>query len=105
MRPFTLLSGVRICEQIGARIKRLRLAQNLTQQQLAQMTQSSLSSVRRLEAKGQGSLEFLIHVALALQAIGSFEVLFEQAPGSIAQLEREQAQALRQRARRPRSIA
>jgi len=40
-----------------------------------------------------------------LQATGSFELLFEQAPSSIAQLEREQAQALRQRARKPRSIA
>ena len=105
MRTFNLLSPQSICSELGVRIKRLRLAQNLGQKQLADMTQSSLSSVRRLEADGQGSLEFVVRVAQALQAVEQLESLFVQSVQSIAQAEREQSLALRQRARLPRMIA
>lgn len=101
MRTFNLLSSQGICSELGGRIKRLRLAQNLGQQQLADMTQSSLSSVRRLEALGQGSLEFVVRVVQALQAVEQLEGLFAQPIQSIAQAEREQSLALRQRARVP----
>jgi transcriptional regulator with XRE-family HTH domain len=105
MRTFNLLSPQGICSELGGRIKRLRLAQNLGQQQLADMTQSSLSSVRRLEAHGQGSFEFVVRVAQALQAVEQLGNLFEQPIQTIAQAEREQSLALRQRARVPRVIA
>jgi transcriptional regulator with XRE-family HTH domain len=105
MRTFNLLSSNSICSELGVRIKRLRLAQNLGQQQLADMTQSSLSSVRRLEGQGQGSLEFVVRVVQALQAVEQLESLFIQPIQSIAQAEREQSLALRQRARVPRVIA
>ena len=102
MRTFNLLSSKSICADLGTRLKRLRLAQNLSQQQLAQMTQSSLSSVRRLESQGQGGFEFVVRVAQALQAVDQLEGLFAPSVESIAQAEREQALASRQRARLPR---
>ena len=102
MRTFNLLSSRRICADLGVRLKRLRLAQNLSQQQLAQMTQSSLSSVRRLESQGQGGFEFVVRIAQALQAVDQLEGLFAPSVESIAQAEREQALASRQRARVPR---
>jgi transcriptional regulator with XRE-family HTH domain len=105
MRTFSLISSQSICAVLGGRLKRLRLAQNLSQQQLAEMTQSSLSSVRRLESKGQGGFEFVVRVAQALQAIDQLEDLFAPSVESIAQAEREQALASRQRARLPRSAA
>ncbi len=104
MRTFNLLSSRSICADLGARLKRLRLAQNLSQQQLAQMTQSSLSSVRRLESQGQGGFEFVVRVAQALQSIDQLEDLFAPSVQSIAQAEREQALATRQRARVPRLV-
>jgi transcriptional regulator with XRE-family HTH domain len=104
MRTFNLLSSNSICTELGERIRRLRLAQNLSQLQLAQMTQSSLSSVRRLEALGQGSFEFVVRVAQALQAIDIFDTLFMQPVQSIAQAERELNLAQRQRARLPRAV-
>jgi transcriptional regulator with XRE-family HTH domain len=104
MRTFNLLSSSSICTELGVRIKRLRLAQNLSQQQLADMTQSSLSSVRRLEGQGQGSLEFIVRVAQALQALEQLESLFIQPIQSIAQAEREQSLTLRQRARVPKTM-
>ena len=103
MRTFSLSSSRSVCADLGARLKRLRLAQNLSQQQLAQMTQSSLSSVRRLESQGQGGFEFVVRVAQALQAVDQLEGLFAPSVESIAQAEREQALASRQRARVPRS--
>ena len=72
--------------------------------QLAQMTQSSLSSVRRLEAQGQGSFEFVVRVAQALQAIDIFDTLFMQPVQSIAQAERALSLEQRQRARLPRAV-
>ena len=103
MRTFRLLSSQNVCADLGARLKRLRLVQNLSQQQLAQMTQSSLSSVRRLESQGQGGFEFVVRVAQALQAVDQLENLFAPSVESIAQAEREQALASRQRASLPRS--
>ena len=103
MRTFNLLSSKSICADLGTRLKRLRLAQNLSQQQLAQMTQSSLSSVRRLESQGQGGFEFVVRIAQALQAVDQLEGLFAPSIESIAQAEREQSLASRQRARLPRS--
>lgn len=103
MRTFNLLSAQSISAQLGARMKLLRLARNLSQQQLAEMTQSSLSSVRRLEALGQGSLEFVVRIAQALQAVDQLNGWFEQPTLSIADAERVQAIGLRQRARVPRT--
>lgn len=101
MRTFNLLSSHSICEQLGARIKLLRLTRNLSQQQLAEMTQSSLSSVRRLEADGQGSLEFVVRIAQALQLADQLNDWFVQSTMSIADVERVQTANQRQRARSP----
>lgn len=99
MRAFNLFSATRICSELGERIKRLRLAQNLSQLQLADMTLASLSSVRRLEAQGQGSLEFVVRVAQALHVTAQLEPLFEPATTrSIAQMEQDAAMSKRQRA-------
>ena len=101
MRTFNLFPPQRICVEIGIRIKRLRLAKNLTQLQLAQMAGSSLSSIRRLEAQGQGSFELVVRVAQALQAVDALEALFVVPLLSIAQIEREALLSTRLRARGP----
>ncbi|MCK9488501.1 MAG: helix-turn-helix transcriptional regulator [Xanthomonadales bacterium] len=51
---------------LGARLARLRLARNLTQARLAQESGTSLSSIKRLEAGGNASLETLLRVLAAL---------------------------------------
>lgn len=95
---FELLSPVTACEQLGSRIRALRLARNVSQRELAGMTGSSLSSIRRLEASGQGSLELVVRVAQSLNATAQLDALFVQPQDSIARME-AQAQG-RQRARR-----
>ena len=101
MRPFNLLSSSGICSELGGRIKRTRLAKNLSQQQLTDMTENSLSSVRRLETSGLGSLEFIVRVAQAVQAVEPLEDLFVQPVQSIAQGQRDRSLAQRRRARAP----
>ena len=72
---------------------------NLTQKQLADMTGASLSSVRRFEVYGQGSLDLFVKIAQALQVVQQLEPLFVQQETSIADLEKQQAATQRQRAR------
>ena len=98
MRTFILSSANAICSELAARCKAVRLQRNLTQQQLASMVQVSLSSMRRFEAQGQGSLEMFVKIAQALQVVAQLEPLLLAQDVSIAELEK-QAQPLRKRAR------
>lgn len=95
---FALLSPETACQRLGERVKALRLARNISQGELAGMTGSSLSSIRRLEASGQGSVELLVRAAQSLNASEGLDALLVQPAHSIAQLE-AQAQT-RKRARR-----
>jgi transcriptional regulator with XRE-family HTH domain len=99
MRTFAILPPQTVCAELGERIKHSRLRANLTQQQLAQMAGSSLSSIRRLEAAGQGTLELLVRVSQAMQVITQLDGLFVPPPASIAELERMAQQPARKRAR------
>ena len=89
---------------LGQRVRALRLARNLSQQELADMSGASLSTVRRLEAAGQGSLLLAVQVAQALHATQGLEPLFALPAGSIAEAEAAVQTASRQRARKPRRL-
>ena len=99
MRTFIISSSTAICSELGQRCKVLRLTRNLTQKQLADMTGASLSSVRRFEVQGQGSLELFVKITQALQVVQQLEPLFSQQEASIADIEKQQAAMQRQRAR------
>jgi len=98
---FFLESPESICRTIGARSRALRLARNLSQQELAQMAGVSLSSIRRFESGGQGAFDFVARIALALQATDGMEPLFTLPQQTIAQTEAA-AQAVRRRRARKR---
>lgn len=87
-----------VCQVLGERLRALRLARNISQQELAAMAGASLSSIRRLEASGQASLELLVRVAEALQVAQELDALFVHVPQTIAQAEQQAAAAQRQRA-------
>jgi transcriptional regulator with XRE-family HTH domain len=99
IRTFKLISPETVSAELGMRLKQIRLRQNLRQQELADMTLSSLSSVRRLESQGQGTIEFLVRVAQALQCVDQLETLFTIVTQSIAEAERSEALIKRRRAR------
>jgi transcriptional regulator with XRE-family HTH domain len=99
MRNFNLISSDGVCTELGARIRTLRLAKNITKQELARMTQSSLSSIHRAEAGGHMTLDLFVRVAQSLQAIDTLDDVLIQEMRSIAQLEEQYKTSLRQRAR------
>jgi transcriptional regulator with XRE-family HTH domain len=98
-----LQSPTSICETLGARGRALRLARNFSQTELARMTGVSLSSIRRFEAAGQGALDLVVRIALALQATQGLEALFDAPMQSIAQVEALAQGQQRRRARKPRA--
>lgn len=86
---------------LGARIQRLRLSRNVTQQELAKKAGVGLKALRRLESAGQGSLESAVRVAVALGAQDAFSALFELPRfNSLAEVEAQQAVTTRKRARK-----
>lgn len=89
-----------ICRLLGSRCRTLRLAHNLSQADLAAMTASSLSSIRRLESHGQGTLLLLARVAQALQLAQQFESFLVLPTIRIADVERQEALVARRRARK-----
>lgn len=96
-----LLPAPAISAQLGQRLRAWRLLRNLSQDELAARAGCSLSAVRRLEAKGQGSLELVVRVAQAVQAADGLNSLFElPALTSIAQAEALAASPARRRASR-----
>jgi transcriptional regulator with XRE-family HTH domain len=103
MRNFNLIPSAGVCTELGARIRTLRLAKNITKQELARMTHSSLSSIHRAEAGGHMTLDLFVRVAQSLHAIDTFDGLLVQSFQSIADLESQETQVLRKRARNPRA--
>ncbi|OGS97974.1 MAG: hypothetical protein A3F73_01185 [Gallionellales bacterium RIFCSPLOWO2_12_FULL_59_22] len=101
MRAFDLLTHQEICSELGQRCRRLRLQANLTQLELAERAGASLSSIRRLEASGQSTLELLVRVVQALHLVRHLENLLVLPVLSIADAERD-ATTKRQRAASPR---
>ena len=100
---FILSSPAEIQRALGARLREQRLAQALTQRELAQMAGLSLGALRKLETDGQCSLETLVRVTQALGLLGELDDLFVLKRQSIAQM--EQAELVRRRQRAPRKKA
>lgn len=65
---FYSLSDKAIEEELGSRIKSLRLRKNITQKQLAETTLLSLNTIKSLES-GRGKLSTLIAVLRELGAL------------------------------------
>lgn len=97
---FNLLQPSEILQALGARLRSQRLAQNLSQSELAKMAGLSLGAVRKLEGSGQCTLDTLVRVAQVLGLVAELQPLFELQVQSIAQMRQAAAVQQRQRARR-----
>ena len=65
---FYILSDKGIEEELGQRIKALRLRKNITQKKLAEATTLSINTIKALES-GRGKLSALIAVFRELEAL------------------------------------
>lgn len=84
---------------LGQRLRAQRLAQALSQDELAVRAGVSAGTVKNLERKGQASVESLLRVVAALGLMNDLQDAFNLRVQSIAQMERAE---LAQRKRAPR---
>ncbi|RZU45101.1 DNA-binding XRE family transcriptional regulator [Fluviicoccus keumensis] len=99
MLDLILATPAEICSDLGSRLREQRLAQALTQTDLALRAGVSAGTVKNLEGKGQSSLESLIRIVVALGLTNQLQTLFTLQTDSIAALARAE-KAKRQRAPR-----
>ncbi len=98
---FKLASHDEVCKELAARLKTHRLAQLLSQHELAAKAGVSTGTVRTLEQTGQTTLESFVRVVGALGLTDELETLFELRTSSIAEMEQAQKP---QRRRAPRKV-
>jgi transcriptional regulator with XRE-family HTH domain len=97
----TLVDGA-ILKELGRRLTTIRLAQNLSQQQLAERAGLGLRTVRRLEQGTHATqLSGFVRVCRALGLLDRLDQLMAEPPPSpLAQLRRSETQRRRASGRR-----
>ena len=100
IRSLSQRNPVAIAREVGQQLKRLRLAKGWTQEELSERSGVAVSTLKLLEAKGHGSFQRLIRVAVALGADGELRGLFGQS-GAMPSIEAVKL-SVRQRAPRRR---
>jgi len=98
---FYALSDAAIEQELGHRIKGLRLRKNITQNELAKATTLSLNTIKALES-GRGKLSTLIAVLRELGALNDLDSFIPPISISPMQMAKRQGKS-RQRASRARS--
>ena len=91
------LTDTALLQQIGERLAQLRLAKNLTQEQLAEQARLGLRTLQRLEL-GQAATQLsgFVRVCRSLGLAERFDLLLPAQPGSpIAQLKLQRRQRKR----------
>jgi transcriptional regulator with XRE-family HTH domain len=101
---FDLVAPERVCQELGERVRLIRLTHALSQQELARRVGCSLSSIRRFEASGQATLDLVVRVAQCLYAVDALERLFVAPAMTIEQLESQAQSLVRKRAPRRKSV-
>jgi transcriptional regulator with XRE-family HTH domain len=102
MRIDPLLADATVVEELGGRLRQVRLEQNLTQQSLAEEAGVSVATIRNLEDGKRTQLVTLIRVLRTLGLLAGLDQLVpERGPSPIEQLKLRGRQ--RQRASSPRS--
>jgi transcriptional regulator with XRE-family HTH domain len=98
MLAVELMTPMELAQLLARRARQRRLAQELTQQGLAQRAGVTLGTLKRFERTGQISLLSLLRIAVALGVTSEFEGLFPDPPlRTLADLEQRKQ---RQRGRR-----
>ena len=74
---FDMISPEGKAKALAERVKTRRLEMNLTQEGLSVRSGLPLATYRRFERTGKISLDGLLHIAYALDALNDFDRLFE----------------------------
>jgi putative transcriptional regulator len=77
MSVMNIVSNDSMLQEIGIRIRSLRMAANLTQKSLAGKSGVSFGTIQNIESGKSISLSHLINIAVALGRSGDIQTLFE----------------------------
>ena len=102
MLDFGYATDKEVRTELGQRLRAQRLAQSLTQAELAERAGIGVNTVKLLERKGQCTLENFVRVALGLGLADDLQPLFQLKIRSISEM--EQAEKAK-RVRAPRKAA
>ncbi len=105
MLDFGFASEQEIRAELGQRLHAHRLAQRLSQSELAERAGISVSTVKLIEAHGRSTLENFIRTVMALGLADSLQALFALHVRSIEQMERAEQQQRKRAPRRPMTAA
>lgn len=87
--------------ELGARVRALRLAQDLTRETLADRAGVSPSSLKRFETTGAASLDLVLRIAFSLGRMEDFQGVLQPAEATtLDELRARSARPPRQRGRR-----
>jgi transcriptional regulator with XRE-family HTH domain len=84
---FEFIPAVQVCQEIGARLRTHRLAQNMQQAELAEKAGVSKLTIINLEKKGTVTFLSFIQVVRALGLLDELSELFKLQAKSIAMME------------------
>ncbi|MDE5882359.1 MAG: helix-turn-helix transcriptional regulator [Muribaculaceae bacterium] len=73
-----MLADGEICRRIGKKIRELRLRQNITQMLLAEQSQISVSSLKKIENGDIGYFDSLLRVLRVLGELDVFSLLLKE---------------------------
>lgn len=76
IKPISQRNPIDLAKGVGERLKRHRLAKGWTQEELAEKSGVALSTLKLFEAKGRGSFQRLVLIAVALGVDGELRGLF-----------------------------
>lgn len=72
------LSPNDVCKSVAEKVKIRRLELNLTQEGLSLRSDVNISTYRKFERTGEISFQNLVKIALSLNSIDAFQLLFQQ---------------------------
>ncbi len=99
MENWLFLTEKEIIQQIGQRLKQIRLQHNLTQKKLSQEIGLSVSTISLIEQGNPTSVESLVRILIRLNRIKDFESVFRVAEDLELKLKFEKAKLKSERKR------
>ncbi len=104
MENWLFLTENEIIDQVGKRLKKIRLQHNLTQKQLSKDTGLSVSTISLIEQGNSTSLESLIRILIRLNRIKDLEAVFRVGQNLELKMKFEKAKLRSERKRASRKI-
>ena len=104
MENWLYLTENEIIDQVGKRLKQIRLQHNLTQKQLSKDTGLSVSTISLIEQGNSTSLESLIRILVRLNRIKDFETVFRVGHNLELKMKFEKAKLKSKRKRASRKV-